>query len=290
MLFEVMIPPPPGGDGIGHTLVVEAANWLVALREGVAEVGLDPQIERRSECEIRSDSSVTVTATDGGQKVLLRLLARLPDQGWTEDDERGPRLRPRVTTPQKEHAVVARCSTEELDQVVASVLSAEAALDVAEDIADLVEADLAPMAALRGDVDRASNLALEVALRHVPARAGWVMLREGDDLVVQAARGSRAALALDRRQPRGAGLAWHCVDTGQATAVSQAAQNPLVRDGLAGTVGLEPSSVVCVPIRAQGGRVRGVVQLLDRTTGCFEGPDLLLVSIVADLLGESLGG
>ncbi|GMV42400.1 MAG: hypothetical protein AMXMBFR64_41160 [Myxococcales bacterium] len=282
MLFEVMLPPSDDGQRIGHTVVVEATNWLVALREGVAELGLDPRIERRGQCEIRSDQSVTVTDRKRGTVVHLRLIARLPDERWAEV-EPVERLRP----PDRPNQVVARCSTEELDQVVADVLARQD-VDVAVDVIDLLEQDLAAMDALHGDVDRASNLALEVALRHVPCRTGWVMFVEGDALVVQAARGSRAAVALDRRHPSSRGLSGQCVATGLAT-LSSAAEGPLMSDDLAHAIGLTPSSAACVPVRA-GGEVRGVLQLLDRSTGAFSGPDLALLGEVADHLGRFLEG
>lgn len=287
MLFEVLIPPQQAGEGVGRTLVVDAPNWLVALREAIAEVGLDPQLERRSQCEIRADQSVTVTDR-GGQQVHLRLLAHLPEHGWADEEERSPRLKPRQKAGGRAE-VIARCSTEELDQIVSQVLSQEGELAMAEDLAEVVARDLDGMAALGSDADRASNLALEVALRHVPSRSGWVLLRVGEVLVVQAARGSRAATALDRRLPRGAGLAWHCVESGQGTAVSEAANNPLVQAGLPAAVGLSPSSVACVPVPGPAG-VRGVIQLVDRSQADhFSGTDLLLLSTVADRLGGVLG-
>lgn len=283
MLFEVMLPPSDDGQRIGHTVVVEATNWLVALREGVAELGLDPRIERRGQCEIRSDQSVTITDRKRGTVVHLRLIARLPDERWAEV-EPVERLRPQ----DRPNQVVARCSTEELDRVVADVLARQD-VDVAVDVVDLLEQDLAAMDALHGDVDRASNLALEVALRHVPSRTGWVMLVDGDALVVQAARGSRAAVALDRRHPAARGLSGRCVATDQAVALSQAAEDPLMHDDLAHAIGLTPSSAACVPVRA-GGEVRGVLQLLDRSSGAFSGPDLALLGEVADHLGRFLEG
>lgn len=287
MLFEVMIPPSTDGKRIGHTVVVEADNWLVALREGVAEMGLDPRIERRGSCEIRSDHSVTVTDAKRGQVLYLRLIARLPDERWADaDGPPGHRIQAAARDqPADERAVIARCSTEELDQIVSSLLSEQPEVDIAVDVVDAVQADLDGMAALHGDVDRAANLALEVALRHVPSRTGWVMLLNGGALVVQAARGSRASVALDRKHPTGQGMSGHCATTGQASAVSHAADNPLVREDLACTLGLTPSSVACVPVRA-GEVVRGVLQLLDRSTGAFTGPDLVMLGVISDALGQ----
>ena len=292
MLYEVLV-PSSGPERLSHNVVVEAENWLLALREGLSELGLDPQIERRVRCEIHADHSVSVRDPKGGGVFMLRVLARLPEEGWADPPPAEEPVvvvdaepeRPAEDVPR----IVARCSSEELDKVIAQLASEPEDVPHAEDVHATLAAELAPIDGFAGDRDRASNLALEVCLRMIPARVGWVLLvdRESGELVVAAARGSRAAHVIDRRVAPGSGLAGHCAAHLVAMAVADVSADPRYELDLAREVGIAAETALCAPIHSEG-RVLGVLQLLNRRDGTFDPHDLSVLEVVAERLAAFL--
>lgn len=80
MQYEVFI-PSKDPDGFDVTLVVEAANWMKALRTGLARTTKEDTPVRNVLCDIQSDNAVHVTDLETNRIFKIRELA--PDSAMT---------------------------------------------------------------------------------------------------------------------------------------------------------------------------------------------------------------
>jgi signal transduction histidine kinase len=146
--------------------------------------------------------------------------------------------------------------------------------------AELLHA-IASAAAGEDDLGRILAAALERLAGLVPFTGGSIALVEDDALVIKAARGPFADIALDRRAPRGRGRTWRVVESGE----------PFLSDDLAAeglrTLTREDGktirSYLAVPL-AWRGRIFGILQVDSTAPGAFRAADVTLMQRVATLL------
>ena len=73
MRFEVTI-PARSRRVKAHRIDVEAENWMVALREGLAELDLPPMVMSRVLCDIQPDGAVVLQDTELDRRIEVRPL------------------------------------------------------------------------------------------------------------------------------------------------------------------------------------------------------------------------
>lgn len=136
--------------------------------------------------------------------------------------------------------------------------------------------------------EQAAAVALQEAMRLVPADAGAVLLRDGFALRFRAAVGAHAARIHGTTIPRDAGIAGWCVAHRASAVVQSASDDPRFFRGIDARTGFETRSVLCVPI-ARGVDTLGCIELLNAPGGSFRQAQLAEAEVLATALGEALG-
>jgi sigma-B regulation protein RsbU (phosphoserine phosphatase) len=120
------------------------------------------------------------------------------------------------------------------------------------------------------------------------ATAAWALGIEGDHLRALGAAGERAGELLGSEMAAGEGTAGYVISSGQPIAIAPRGDDPRWSEGLAGRLGRQPKSVLCVPCMQQD-TVLGVLELLDKTGGGpFSFDDVELVTLLAGIAGAAL--
>lgn len=160
--------------------------------------------------------------------------------------------------------------------------------EVDDDVLDAEDTPVDAAAPLRGSCPIVCQLALAIAAESIPCEAAAVLLGQADVLVFVAATGPVGPQLLGRCIPQGLGIAGHTFQSGRPSRSAEARQVPWHWDGLDRETDFQTRSVLSVPI-VHAGRVRGVLQLLNRTgNSAFDQDDSDVLASVADVLGEDL--
>ena len=133
---------------------------------------------------------------------------------------------------------------------------------------------------------------LHAAVDVTAAGAGWVLARtsRGDDLEVVAVRSGAvdASGAQGARVPIGSGTAGYVVASGQPLALSGAADDPRLAEGVGELLPRAPTTVLCVACEV-GDEVVGALELVDKTGGvAFSFDDVELATLLAGIAGVAL--
>lgn len=114
----------------------------------------------------------------------------------------------------------------------------------------------------------------------VEVEAGSIMLLEFDSLVIEAAIGEFSKALRRQRFNLNHGVAGYVVATGESVIVDDAKDNPHFLSIVDQKTGFETRSLLCVPL-ISGGRVIGVVELLNKIGRPFSQDDMQAVKAVA---------
>jgi signal transduction histidine kinase/GAF domain-containing protein len=112
--------------------------------------------------------------------------------------------------------------------------------------------------------------------------AGSVLLldKEGNELVFEAAVGSRSEKLKGLRLPLGQGVAGWVAREGQPLLVSDVGEDPRFYPGIDGASGFRTESILAVPLKVKG-KVIGVIEAVNKTEGDFSQADVELLSSMA---------
>jgi hypothetical protein len=141
------------------------------------------------------------------------------------------------------------------------------------------------------DRDEGLRLLLDLAMEKIHCDAGSVLLGryQSDDLAFAVARGPKAEelRRLRLSVPHGKGIVGVCARENVCLAVSDAEKDARFYRAVAEAIGYATRSALCAPISA-GGRVRGAMELINKSGGPFSPGDLAVLSYVAHKAGEFL--
>lgn len=129
-----------------------------------------------------------------------------------------------------------------------------------------------------------ANKVLEYVLARIAdlieVEAGSIMLMEFDSLVIEAAIGQFSKELRRQKFNLNHGVAGYVVATGESVIVDDAKENPHFLSIVDEKTGFETRSLLCVPL-ISGGRVIGVVELLNKLGRPFSQDDMQAVKAVA---------
>jgi hypothetical protein len=276
--FEVYLPEAPPALPAPITLRVEAAQWLAALKAGLARCGLEAPPSYVL-CDVAADGAIHVTDPDSGRVLRIEELAPGAHADPLPEPDLPAAAAARVEVAKGPVAPPAGPIGRPLVPVgsgalVSSVIDRAAGIHAAKDARD------------------ALALCLDLAMEATRAEAGAALVVEpgATDLRFVATRGPRAAevIRLGARLPIGVGLAGFSAQERVCVAVSDASSHPRWFRGIADAVGYAARSVLCAPASFDG-EVLGVLQVLNREGGVPFGPtDVTVVSYLASRAGEWL--
>ena len=140
--------------------------------------------------------------------------------------------------------------------------------------------------------DPVLHAVLRAAADVTAAGAGWLLAhdRAGDALEVAAVHSSAtdAAAVLGATVPATAGTAGYVVASGQPLALSGAADDPRLAEGVPALLGRRPTTVLSVACEV-GDDVVGVLELVDKAGGgSFSFDDVELATLLAGIGGVAL--
>jgi GAF domain-containing protein len=134
------------------------------------------------------------------------------------------------------------------------------------------------------------ELVVQSAANVINAVAGAIFLidQREQELMFEVAIGPQAAATRGVRVPLGHGIAGLVAVTGQPMAVSDVQSDARHASDIAGQIGYEPHSILCVPL-SRGGEVIGVIELLDkRGQAAFSPADIQVLGHFAELASVAI--
>jgi len=90
------------------------------------------------------------------------------------------------------------------------------------------------------------------------------------------------------RLPPGQGVAGHVAETGKAVIVPDASSDSHFFPGIDEATGFTTRNMAVVPVRDEGGAIRGVLQVLNKKQGDFDDDDKKLLGALADQVAQAL--
>ncbi len=209
---------------------IEAPNWLVALGTAVHRLGLDDALSRLA-VEVMPNGVV---------------LARV-----------GPNSRPVVVEPE------GRSPAED-----EAFLSSEQPFSMeGEPSTTSPRARLATPSRAPGEVAVLASRALAAALAAAPSRFGAVLIADGASLQFVAVHGGRGAALHGARVPFPAGLAGYALAHRRSVVVVDVSRDPRHGRDHAERVGVQASTILCVPALDASGAAVGVIELINPIDG-----------------------
>ncbi|MEN9786389.1 MAG: hypothetical protein RLZZ299_1653 [Pseudomonadota bacterium] len=236
-------------DRIRGSVEVEAANWMSALGEGLARLGIDPQLDRISAEALPSGQMFVRDVRTGAAYAVLPL--------ETVGDH-----------------------TEEVDlseEIVVADVAPASAVDEAEEIRH------APTR------EHALYQALDAARALVPCEGGSILLVQPDGtLSFTVATGPGSENLVGVSLPAGTGIAGFCVNRSTTVALKEAYADPRFFAQVDTVTGTRTKSLLCVPVAAAG-RVLGCLELINALdAGGFSRAAMADTCLVADALAARL--
>ena len=253
----------------GEAHRVEGANWMAALGDGLARFGLGSEELGRVICDLDPSGLVRVRHTGTGRSFEISELDEQAEGGvqiqvgpGQSAPEPEPSVRPRLASslldlgdepdpglldaPEPHHSPAFETLSERSGEAIDALVEASAELLQTETVQD------------------ASELALELAHRYVPAESGAVLLVTPDQkqLVFVAATGPKGAQVLGLQIPRDKGLAGIAVGSRTAMLVREVTHDPRHHGGVDQRSGYTTRAMIVIPLRGPRG-VHGCLELLN---------------------------
>ncbi len=135
--------------------------------------------------------------------------------------------------------------------------------------------------------DKILSYILERLTDLVGAEAGSIMLLEFDTLIIEAAVGEFSRELQKQKFHFDHGVAGYVVATGEAAVVGDTRESPHFLSALDRKTGFQTRSMLCVPL-ISGGRVIGVIELLNKVGAPFNDDDMQAVKTVASSTAMAL--
>ena len=257
---------------------VEAANWLIALGEGLVKLGV-PHSPDRLACERLMNGTVLVRDVRTGEGFVVVPLDGAEGSAPNEEDPLvvGPTL-----TPGEEGEAA------DADLPPLAELSDE-------DVTDLDSNAVIPGGLVRDclssikramDIDAALALPISAGVRLTRSRGGSALILEGPSLRFRYVVGEHAARLRGMRIPANAGIAGYSVGTHTALVVLNAYADPRFYRNVDRHTGHRTRSLLCVPVAANG-RTFGCLELVD-SSPAFTDENLADLETLAEATADRL--
>lgn len=260
--------------GRENSIEVEAANWLEAVRHGMKDIGLDPDVVSRMVCDIQDDGIVRIQDPKTGAPLAVRALG--------DGEHADPR--PLQGSPKLAGDVpaVKGVAPKIDDHHVAQAVPTEAPPDLAEQLFDK-EMEIAEATSL----EEASERALAILKSFVSAESGCVLYAGVNDTGLRflAASGPASSDVKDVIVPFGQGIAGFSYDTGMSLVVQDASHDQRHYQGVDKKTGYHTASVLAASLQDLDGDIHGCLELINPPTR-FEAWHLDAATTVAHSLAE----
>mgnify|MGYP002641891151 CR=1 FL=1 len=326
MTFTIDLLPRSDTDA-RLTFVVDARDWLDALKVGLEEAGFDQAWTGRALAEVMPSGGVRVVDQATGRVFEVRGEEVASDGEGRTLSLFGPSgALPGKETPRHAQAMPRTASDTELDEssleryfdddpsdqeVRVAIRDEVAARPAARSSASGASTEgvgrpsaaivdprseelsrtLANLATYEEDVDAALDFLCFSLLQPFGADVACVLLldRKEKNLVFAGVAGDAPAKLWRFRYPRGLGLPWLALERGAPLVVNGAEHDPRFASEIVSKTGFRVHATALSPIPGQGGR-RGVVQVVrqDERAAGFEDVDACLLEEAAAALGRQL--
>ncbi len=137
------------------------------------------------------------------------------------------------------------------------------------------------------DVDKVISYAMEMVNVALDTEAGLLFLIDGDTLDVRSSFNLEMEYPEEFRMKLGEGIAGHVAQQGESAIVNDVGQSPLYVDNIGENIGLTVQSVLCVPLLSRR-KVIGVIEIINKNTGGFDGSDKDLIASIASAVGSAI--
>lgn len=310
--FEVFIPPNDRRQD-NLTLQIKADNWMDALRTGLVKIGEDQSALSNVMCDVQPDNSIHVS--EPGTKRVFRLrqldgetqgVSERKRQSGPNPRAGGPSQAPPPKTkappPQRSSGQFAEApkptsSTTSLAKQDAPKIGRSSFSDtnVEDAISDVFESMQTLMEQSKPEVKEICEFMLDLALKHVPAKAGTFFLADinAHALTFEAVRGPKSETIKNKKLtvPVGQGVVGFAAQEGICLVIEDMQNDTRYFSAISEAIGQVPRNSLCASAELDG-RLLGAIQLIDRQDGAFTAAEMEVVRYIgmvsANLLERSL--
>ncbi len=269
-LREIRIP-----DSMGIAGQAFSNGRTLLIGDAYKDPRFNPEIDRQSGFRTRSIIATPLRHVSGHVLGVLQVLDRRVDAFTPED-----------------RALVEGISTQ-VAAVLDNVLLVEELRRGQDELAGRVS-DLDALYEVEKAVSSATaqnallEKILEISMERVGAQAGSILLAEEDrdSLFFRTAKGERSEALVSLRLKTGQGIAGYVAESGQIVRVENADDSEHHDRSIGKKLGLNTSSVLCVPV-AFGNRRFGALELLNKKGGFTEKDERLAV-LLASKVGHAI--
>jgi hypothetical protein len=269
---------------------VQGRNWIVALGRGLEELGRVSALQRLA-CEVLPNGTVIARDIATGTGYIVQHVGEAPDRGASES--RPPESHPGAPDADDASGLLP-LHGEDTSEVPTPMDDeehpAEPVFDLPADAISELSVDESPLEAiLASDTPKeACRIALEAALKKVPAEAGAVILEERGYLRFLAVEGPASRKLTGVRLPLGTGVAGYAMEKRKTVVLANAHDDPRHCGEVDALTGYVTREIAVVPL-LRGDKVLGVLELMNlRGGGRFGDPDLDVLRRLADGLATRL--
>ncbi len=221
---------------------LEAANWLIAMGEGLERLGVHTSPDRIA-CERLPNGTFLVRDVRSGEGFAVQPIDVDAEPAPEESSEETFSAPPDEDDDDDAHR---------LDFETEDVAPASHVVNVAVDSINRAM-----------DVEAALGIAVSAGVRLTRALGGSALLREGDSLRFRYVVGQHAARLRAMRIPATAGVAGFSVGHGTAVVVNNAYADPRFYRNVDRHTGHRTRTLLCVPITGGAGRALGCIEMID---------------------------
>jgi putative methionine-R-sulfoxide reductase with GAF domain len=252
---------------------VEGRNWIMALGAGLAELGRVADLTRLA-CEVLPNGTVIARDIASGTGYVVQGLG----DDEVSDEPVAEALPDELGEEPSEEAFGEPEPSEELAELPADAITELPAADAQLLAIDGAESQL-----------MACQLALQAALKRVPAESGAVLLEEKGHMRFTAVSGPHSRKLMGVRLPLGTGVAGFAMEKGQTIVLADAHDDPRHCGEVDALTGYTTRAIAVVPVTHEG-QVIGVLELMNLPAGeRFTGERVDAMSELAGALAARLG-
>lgn len=264
---------------------VNGRNWIVALGRGLEELGRVGALQRLA-CEVLPNGTVIARDIATGTGYVVQQVGDVPDAAESHPpaSDAEPSTGPLPVDGDDTSEVPIPTPTDDDEG------RAEPIFDLPADAIAELSIDESPLEAiLAAETSKeACRLALEAALRKVPAEAGAVILEERGYLRFITVHGPASRKLTGVRLPLGTGVAGYAMEKRKTVVLANAHDDPRHCGEVDALTGYLTREIAVVPL-LRGDKVLGVLELMNLVGGGrFGDADLDVLRRLADGLSTRL--
>lgn len=128
---------------------------------------------------------------------------------------------------------------------------------------------------------------MDYSLSLTQSDAGFILLTEGDDIVLKVVKGEKLDKSVGEKIPKGKGITGLVAEKGKALRIANVGKDERFDPAVDAVAGYQTGSMLCVPLAMRSG-VIGTISLLNKKEGFYKERDEEIIAYLSDQAAVSL--